>query len=215
MKKKMLSMAAAVIMAVTSLTGCSNGIKKDTVIKTAKDYGMVEQDNFEKAIVYRNRGFNVFYVSKDEEEADFIRESFLHVGQGENFGIKETIWCCENKIDQSKIENAVAGQTDEMNTKILVMTAKDAKSAKKLYDANAEWVISHEGEKGNKNGVEYAINYAAFNTYSGSEAESFYGIYLAGNTVIWIEAVTTVDNIDDCTEYFCEKLGLVSPLTLR
>lgn len=215
MKMKMLSMAAAVIMAVTCLTGCSNGIKKDTVIQTAKEYGMVEQDTFEKTLVNRNRGYNVFYVSKDEEEADFIREAFMHVGQGEDFGIKETIWCTENKINHSKIKNEVLGQTDEMLTTILVMTTKDAQSAKKLYEENAEWIALHNGVTGEKGGVTYSINYTAFTTTTGSEAEDFYGVYLSGNTVIWIDALTTVDNIDDCTEFFCEKLGLVSPLTLR
>ena len=217
MKTKIMSIAIAAVMAVVSLTGCSNGIKKDTVIKTAKEYGMVQQDKFTKAVGYSNDGYSIFYVSKDSEEADYIRKMFLHTGQKEDFGVKETIWCIESKVSHRKDTGPISvSEIKEMRTSILVMTTKDAKSAKELYDANAEWITLHEGEKGNKSGVEYAINYTTFTTNDGAnEAESFYGAYLTGNTVIWIEALTTDENIDDCTEYFCEKLGLVSPLTLR
>ena len=216
MKKKMLSLAAAITMAVVSLTGCSNGIKKDTVIKTAKEYGMVQQDKLVKAFSFGNDGYSVFYVSKDSEEADYIRKLAMHAGLQEDFALKETIACIESKVAHSKDEPGLSmSEYQEMRTTVIVMTAKDAKTAKKLYDTNAEWVILHEGEKGNKNGVEYTINYSAITTDNGLESENFYGIYLSGNTVIWIDAYTNVENIDDCTEYFCEKLGLVSPLTLR
>ena len=217
MKKKMLSMAAAITMAIVSLTGCSNGIKKDTVIKTAKEYGMVQQDKLVNALSFGTDGYSVFYVSKDSEEADYTRKLVLHAGQHEDFALKEAIVCIESKVSHRKDTAPISvSEMQEMRTTILIMTTKDAKSAKKLYDANAEWITLHEGEKGNKNGVEYAINYTTFTTNDGAnEAESFYGAYLTGNTVIWIEALTTDENIDDCTEYFCEKLGLVSPLTLR
>ena len=40
MKNKMLSMAAAITMAVVILTGCSAGFNRDFVIEAAKEYGM-------------------------------------------------------------------------------------------------------------------------------------------------------------------------------
>ena len=95
------------------------------------------------------------------------------------------------------------------------MTAADAKTAKEIYDINAEWVEAHDGTSGKQKGVNYAINYVSFTTSDDREAESFYGVYIKGDTVIWIEAFTNNGPIDECTEFFCNKLGLVSPLTLR
>ena len=208
MKKKMLSMAAAITMAVVILTGCSAGFKRDSVIEAAKEYGMDDTRAFYQAAQITNVDTKAFYIS-DSKQADDIRRLLMHAGFDTAYDLKETILLSDVK--------AVRNEDDmsDARTRILYMTAADAKTAKEIYDINAEWVEAHDGTSGKQKGVEYAINYVSFTTSDDREAESFYGIYIKGDTVIWIEAFTNNGPIDECTEFFCNKLGLVSPLTLR
>jgi len=215
MKKKMLAAVMTVVMAVVCMTGCSNSAKRDTAVKTAEDYGMLKAESFDQAIYNNYLGNLVFYISKDSEEADRIRDSYLKIERGVDYGIKETIWCAENIGGTPNEPVSDAKTVPQMRTSILVMTAKDAKSAKELYEANAEWILKHEGVTRTTNNVDYAIEYCAFDLGGDRDAESFYGAYLKGNTVIWIDGFTNADSIDDCTEHFCKNLELISPLTLR
>ena len=50
MKKKLLSLAAAGVMTVVFLTGCSDAFNSDSISKTAKKFGMTEEElaKFEK-----------------------------------------------------------------------------------------------------------------------------------------------------------------------
>ncbi len=214
MKKKMLSMAAAITMAVVVLTGCSNGFKKDTVIEAAKGYGMKETQLLSEAIAVMNTEYAAYYVSKDSDEAEYMRNLLMHTDHDYEFDLKETIVFSEVNTYLSA-EGIKVSDIKDAHTRIIYITAKDKKNAKEIYDLNAEWIINHEGTKGTDNGVEYTITYSSFAMSDGPDTESLYGVYLKGDTVIWIEAFTNCGPNDECTEYFCNKLGLVSPLTLR
>ena len=212
MKKKMLSMAAAITMAVVVLTGCSAGFKRDTVIEAAKEYGMDDTRAFYEAAQFSN-DVKAYYIS-DSKQADQIRHLFTHTGLDTEFDLKETILLSEVKAAPTGDEKSVS-DANVTNTKILFMTAADTKTAKEIYAVNAEWILAHEGTSGKQKGVEYTINYYGDITDNDRETESFYGVYIKGDTVIWIEAYTNCGPNDECTEYFCNKLSLVSPLTLR
>lgn len=215
MKIKLMSFAVAAVMAVVSLTGCSNGIKKKTVT-AAKEYGMAEQDDFLTAYGYSNQGNSVFYVSKDAEEAENMRKQISTTGSASvDYNLKEAIWCTENKIDMTNVDPGLSVRP-EMRTSVLVMTTKDAESARDLYSLNNQWILQNGGANGNRDGVEYSIYYTTYTSENSSEkVESYIGVYLTGNTVICLDAFTNVDNIDACTQYFCKEFGLVSPLALR
>ena len=212
MKKKMLSMAAAITMAVVILTGCSAGFKRDIAIEAAKEYGMDDTRAFYEGAQFSN-DVKAYYIS-DSKQADQIRHLFTHTGFDTEYDLKETIMFSEVKAAPTGDEKSVSDE-NVTNTKILFMTAADTKTAKEIYAINAEWIMAHEGISGKQKGVEYTINYYGDFTDNDREIESFYGVYIKGDTVIWIEAFTNCGPNDECTEYFCNKLGLVSPLTLR
>ena len=212
MKTKMLSVAVAITMAVFILTGCSAGFNRDYAIEAAKEYGMDDTRAFYEAAQFSN-DVKAYYIS-DGKQADEIRQLFTHTGLDTEYDLKETIMFSEVKAAPTGDENSVS-DANVTNTKILFMTAADTKTAKEIYAINAEWIMAHEGTSGKENGIEYAIQYTSFTTTDDREAESFYGVYIKGDTVIWIEAFTNCGPNDECTEFFCNKLGLVSPLTLR
>jgi hypothetical protein len=213
MKKKMLSMAAAITMTVVVLTGCSAGFNRDFVIEAAKEYGMDDTRALYESAQISNVDVKAYYIS-DSKQADVMRHMFTHAGLDTEYDIKETILFSEVKANKSGDVTDV-NSINQTTTRILYMTAADAKTAKEIYAVNAEWIMAHEGTSGKQKGVEYAIKYTAFTTDDDREAESFYGVYIKGKTVIWLEAFSNNGPNDDCTKYFCDKLGLVSPLTLR
>ena len=213
MKMKMLSMAAAITMALVCLTGCSAGFDRDHVIEAAKEYGMDDTRALYEAAQIVNADVKAYYIS-DSKQAEEMRHTFTHAGHDTEFDLKETILFAEVKADKSG-EATDVHKINSTYTRILFMTAANAKTAKELYAVNAEWVMAHEGTSGQENGIEYAVSYTNITTADDREAESCYGVYIKGNTVIWLEAFSNNGANDDCTKYFCDKLDLVSPLTLR
>ena len=100
MKKKMLSMAAAITMAVVILTGCSAGFNRDFVIEAAKEYGMDDTRALYESAQISNVDVKAYYIS-DSKQADVMRHMFTHAGLDTEYDIKETILFSEVKANKS------------------------------------------------------------------------------------------------------------------
>ena len=212
MKRKFLSVAMTVVMAVVCLTGCSGNFSKNSFISAARKYGMKEiEDDMElrDIDIDRENSNSAYYVEKDYE-----RMQFLFSGLEPDAEVKELvkaveiIGCNDNQVSCS--------------TNAYYLTAKDSKNAKKIYKALAtQFVNPGESEtyldEGEKDGITYTIGYFIFDdiTDANDRIEAVYGVYLKDDKVIWIYSVydSTLEN--SCFESFCKSLGLVSPYTLK
>ena len=207
MKKKMLSMAAAITMAVVVLTGCSVAFSSASIALTAHKYGMDEADNFEeymeKFLSY-DEGLDsaVYYVAKDSKEALHMYDTIyaIPLGYYPAMEIKEFAACYENRFENNSGNN--------VQTEIYMITANDKDSASDLYDSLVEKCASYKTDSGTKNGYTYTIAF-----YGNKDRSLAYGIYMKGNTVISISQ--RGDTLtDDCAAFFCKELELESPYTL-
>ncbi|MBR4947860.1 MAG: hypothetical protein IKZ29_04805 [Clostridiales bacterium] len=208
MKKKMLSMAAAITMAVVVLTGCSsNAFSTASLAKTAEKYGMETADSYTqymKSYLSYDKGLDtsVYYVAEDSKEALHMYDTAFAVNLGAYpaMEVKEFAACYDVRFEENSGNN--------VQTEIYMITANDSDSASELYDSLVGMCAPYETDSGTKNGYTYTI------AFVGNENRSMaIGVYMKGNTVISISQ--RGDTLtDDCAGYFCKKLGLVSPFTL-
>ena len=87
MKKKMLSMAAVITMAVFVLTGCSNAFSSASIAKTAQKYGMDEANSYSQYMRYflsydEGTDTSIYYVAEDSKEALHMYDTAFAVPLG-------------------------------------------------------------------------------------------------------------------------------------
>ena len=184
------------------------------ITKTAAAYGMTETEDFKAAMEMRNAGTLFCYVSEDAENASSTAEIYMvHIAPSVEFDLDRFVYCSENyPISSDGLPASV--DTPNAFTYAYQMDAKDSASAKEIYAVGAEW-ISHLSSYGEvKNGDNYTIAYSAVDNGDILVVE-MYGLYVSGNTVIWIESWTNTVNNDACIDFFCKDLGLESPTTLK
>jgi hypothetical protein len=207
MKKKMLSMAAVITMAVFVLTGCSNAFSSASIAKTAQKYGMDEANSYSQYMRYflsydEGTDTSIYYVAEDSKEALHMYDTAFAVPLGASpaMEVKDFAACYEVRFEENSGNN--------VQTEIYMITAKEKDSASELYDSLVGLCAPYETDSGTKNGYTYTI------AFVGNENRSMaIGVYMKGNTVISISQ--RGDTLtDDCAGYFCKKLGLESPYTL-
>ncbi|MCR4768452.1 MAG: hypothetical protein K5875_10895 [Saccharofermentans sp.] len=236
MKNKALK-AVAALMAVVCLSGCSsNKYTSDNFINIAKKYGMEECTDYHKfGIVWAGpqNDASVYYTSKDAEQADIMCYGLL--GFGPEACVEESVVCAETSTPTN--DNPVGSMSH-----VFLFKAKDEEAAQKIYDYQVNTLSN--AEEGVKNGTKYAISFwtiksqvakpldfSGVGMQSGSvdfsvdnmtqdmftEVETGFasGIYLKGDTVIWVYSMYDVSKNDECVKTFCNKLGLKSPYSLK
>ena len=207
MKKKFLSVAMAVVMGVVCLTGCSGSFSKNSFISTAKKNGMKQLDP--------DKTLNEIMMDQESSEAVYYIEKDQRLMQIE---IRDNAPDAEVKALVRAVETI--GKSDDhvsCLTMVYFITAEDSKNAKKTYEQLIERF--EDPESGEKNGVTYTITYIAPNDRPGADGsftgDIAYGIYLKGDTIIWIRSYYDYTMENDCVENFCKSFGLVSPYTLK
>ena len=216
MKKKMLSLATAVIMAVVSLTGCSNAFNTKTFTDAAEKYGMKKADSYSdyyNTLMNKDSDTNsVYYIMDSSQEADkWYRGQFtIASGPFPEIHVKECVLASEI------INTEIDGLPSSGFTDIYMITAVDRQSAVDLYDAYAKYCQEDNAAQtdncasGEKDGYSYSMRYM-----EGSERQRLYGVYLKGETVIYVDTTCEIKDNGGCAHFFCKKLGLISPLTLK
>ena len=236
MKNKALK-AVAALMAVVCLAGCSsNKYTSDNFINIAKKYGMEECTDYHKfGLVWAGpqNDASIYFTSKNAEQADIMCYGLL--GFGPEAGVEESVVCAETSTPSN--DNPVGSMSH-----VFLFKAKDEEAAQKIYDYQANTLSN--AEEGVKNGTKYAISFwtiksqvakpldfSGVGMQSGSvdfsvdnmtpdmftEVETGFasGIYLKGDTVIWVYSMYDVTKTDECVKTFCNKLGLKSPYSLK
>jgi len=208
MKKKMLSMAAAITMAVLCLTGCSNAFKADSIVKVADKYSMDTMERLrdmdDELKTYLNeRDNSAYYVSKNDYEANLMYAAYIYAvhGTSPDIIVDEFVYCIDTKLEKNSGYNR--------QTEIYMVTASDEKSARALYDEFAKNCVAYDCSSGEKDGYTYTI------AFLGNDDRSMkVGLYLKDKTLIRISSGGDAVK-GDCTEFFCKELGLISPSTLE
>ena len=199
MKRKILSVAMAVVMAVVCLTGCSGNFAKSSFISAAKKNGMNELSE-PKDLTLRRAGagesYAIFYDVKESHLIESISPFSDYVSPND---VKDFVIAVES-----------IGETDDHGsciTQAYFLTVKDSDTAEEIYESVIKPLVKPEEDE--KDGITYAISYQG-----GSTVELAYGVYLKGNQIVLIRSDYDPSLKNDCVEGFCKSLGLVSPYTL-
>lgn len=216
MKTKMLSVAAAAMLAVVFLSGCSNSLNTKTFVDTAEKYGMKKVGSYSEYIneISNNDSdiHSAYFIMDNSQEADKWYRGQFTIGSGPfpEIHVKECVLASEIIYPETD------GVSGSGYTEIYVITAVDKQSAVELYEAFAAYCQEDNAAQtdkcasGEKNGYSYSMRYM-----EGSERQRLYGVYLKGETVIKIDTTCDINDKGGCAHFFCDKLGLVSPLTLK
>ena len=205
--RKRLSLLIAIVMTFLCLTGCGS-FKTDTLVKAAKANGIKEitiEDYLQRngaasydpmnPIEYAFYNDPVYFRSK--ERSDAVRAFNRINGISSNVSYLREFAECEYR-----------------NTGIMLIIADNENAAKRFYDEYLE-IIEPEKDRtktGNKSGYTYTIAYYPSENDPGST--EYYGLYLKGDSFLFISSDVDAKHGSELMEYYCKKLGVISPLTL-
>lgn len=204
MKRKFFKVAAAAVMALVCLSGCSAGFSSKSLLSAVEKCGMKEcPDQNKFGILLGGTGDDASYyaVFNDKERINVVCTTLL--GVDTESGAKECIACIEWKMDEDDYL---------CNNTIYCVTAKNNAAAQVIYEKLTAYGL-HGQVPGEDNGVTYTIGYIGAG--SAPVHDSFSGVYLKGNTLIYIRGNCYSDYDNDLVESVCKDLGLVSPYTLK
>lgn len=199
MKRKILSVAMAVVMAVVCLTGCSGNFAKSSFISAAKKNGMNELSE-PKDLTLRRAGAGESYAIYYDVKESHLIESISPFSD----------YVSPNDVKDFVIAVESIGETDDHGsciTQAYFLTVKDSDTAEEIYESVIKPLVKPEEDE--KDGITYAISYQG-----GSTVELAYGVYLKDNQIVLIRSDYDPSLKNDCVEGFCKSLGLVSPYTL-
>jgi hypothetical protein len=106
--------------------------------------------------------------------------------------------------------DSIKGSNGKHHTTLFCyMVLSSSKTAKRAYDGLVEHYTDHDGKNstGKSGGYTYTIEHSESETGTGGCT----GIYLQGNTVIYIRGLATAGDSYELADKFCEKLGIISP----
>ena len=214
MKRKIFKVAAAAVMALVCLTGCSAGFSSRSAIQAAKKCKMFELPDLDRYYIGdRGRSDNerFYYISKDKDEAAYM------------FGSVLPSFTNGGGVNEVAIFEEYKQETEEhrmLQTHIDFLTFEDEEKAQKEYDRVSQGINSYSSMTADeKSGVTYKIGYEGFENRgyeeTGSVPEMFFGIYINGNKLVFIHGNYDKACKNDVVETFCKNLGIVSPYTLK
>lgn len=219
MRAKIRTVVSVVVAAAILFTGCAGGFSSNKISKAAKKYGMQKARSVTEFVeITEDKQYSggYYYVSKDSSEAFHLYNAYINPGKNgfPAMYVKSFVKC----VDIIDIN------VDRYPTTIYQITSMDESSAEKLYDAFAGYQQRDGSEtfsEGEKDGYKYTIytshseHHSGDNTeYDRSDVNVLVGIYLSGNTVIYMFGYDGEGNNGGCVDFFCGELGLESPVTL-
>ena len=174
----------------------------DSICKTAKEFGMYEADSYAEYIAVTKPDevdySSVYYDIKDSEEANkwYWASYLINESPSPENLVTECVICMDYK-------EVVDDTEPNYLTEIHMITFIDEESANELYELTRQMISDYDHfSSGEENGYSYSISYV------GTETRRLaIGVYKQGNAVIYIN--------NNCCEFFCNELGLVSPMTLN
>ena len=184
-------------------------LSSELIVNAADKYGMTKTEDYsgwvqmitEDGTTYHS----VYYVMDDSEEADKWYAGSYLAAENSHFPdiqVNDCLLCFE------KINEGVDGRN--AFTEIYMFTAADDQSALDLYNALCVASYDYEAVSGEKDGYTYSIRYMG-----NGNRQMTAGIYLQNNTVIFINNAGEVEEDGGCIGFFCNELGIESPLTLK
>lgn len=194
-------LVAALVM---SFSGCS---KKQL---TSKDFtsaleacGIEQTTEYDKIAtdISQNGAIPLYYIAKDKAEAKKFGNAVMNrFKKFPELDAKEFI----AGIDSIKGSNG-----KRHATLFCYMVLSSSKAAKTAYDDLVEHYTDHDGKNstGKSAGYTYTIEYSESQTGTAGCT----GIYLQGDTIIYIRGLATAGDGYELADKFCSNYGLISP----
>ena len=132
MRRRILAIVSAAVIAVLLLTGCSNGFKQASLVNVAKKNDLkqltltelekfFDGESYSVGEPYENKFINSgYYVAKDSEEATYALKKHYRQDANDSIGLKDLALCGKDDVFFG-----------------IVMTAESEENANKLY---FEWL---------------------------------------------------------------------------
>lgn len=190
--KRLLCLALA-LSVVFAMTGCNKPpFSHDAVRKWAKAEDFDECDEIED--LFEVVGTDTYaYVTATKRDARDLFNTIIYTVQSD-----------KPKYDFTKV-TALYSQDDDGMCFIIAATFEDVEDAEKFFKKFPKTVDMENEDKGEEKSYSYFISYDD-SSYTRTVA---YGLYLSGNTVIWLR---TASEDCDVAEDFCKHFKLISPM---
>lgn len=203
---KRINKAVALLLVVTfilGVTGCAKKWTRQELISGLESYGIKETDDLSVVTNHLNRqgGDNGYYVAKDKEEA----------GKWSNV-IMNRFKTMPDIIADDFVLAVVSEEGSNGKfymTFVCYATLESNAKAKETYE---NLVDAHGDKENGKTGTSSSITYCVDSGVSAAGTNKIgTGIYLQGNTIIFLRAQAAVDDDYKFADAVCGKLGLLSP----
>lgn len=204
---KYLKRFTAVILAAALVMGFAGCSKKSSSkdFTSALDACGIEQTTEYNEIassISNNGAIPRYYIAKDAAEAKQFGNAVVNrFKQFPELDAKEFI---------AGIDSIKGSNNKRHATLFCYIVLSSSKSAKTAYDDLVEHYTDHDGNKfssGKSGGYTYTIEHSESETGTGGCT----GIYLQGDTVIYIRGLATTGDGYELADKFCEKFGVISP----
>ncbi len=200
---KTIAALLLIVAVVLCFTGCSNTLSRENFISEIESYGIEKTDDAGAVtnIMMSRGGKNGYYITDDKDEAGKISN---HI-----FNRFNTI----SDINASSLAFTAVTEkgSDDKHyvTFACYMTFEDARKAGNSYDI---LVDAYGDEEDGKTGKDESLTYNVSSGPSAAETNKIgVGIYLHGDTVIFIRTLASVNDSYIFADKICSKLGLLSP----
>ena len=193
--KRILCLALA-LSVVFAMTGCNKSKFSQQAIRKyaeAEDYDEYDDnDEFYDAVGFFNDE-RYSYITATKRDARDLFNTIIY-----RFEVDKP------KYDFTEVTALIASGDDGF-CMIIAATFEDVEDAEKFFKKFPKTVDMENEDKGEEKSYSYFISYDD-SSYTRTVA---YGLYLSGNTVIWLRTAS-----DDCevAEDFCKHFKLISPL---
>lgn len=184
-------------------------LSSEMIVNAANKYGMTETADYSEWVQMITEDgttyHSVYYVMDDSEEANKWYSASYLTAENSHFPdiqVNDCLLCFE------KINEGEGGRN--AYTEIYMFTAADNQSALDLYNALCVASSDYEVVSGEKDGYAYSIRYMG-----DGNRQMTAGVYIQNNTVIFINNSGEVEVNGGCIGFFCDELGVESPLTLK
>ena len=202
--KKLIVLLLAVIF-VFGFAGCSKKLTKTNLISEFEAYGLKKSEKFDivRSTLSGRGGDQLYYVAKDNDEAKKLSNIALNMFES----------MPEIKANDFVLAAITEKGSDDRYYESFVcyMTFENNEEAEKTYRDLIETYVDEDDVKtGKESDVTYCLD-----TYVSAAGYNKIGdgVYLQGNTVIYLRTKAAVNDKYVFADTICGKFGLPSPST--
>ena len=206
MRRRILAIVSAAVIAVLLLTGCSNGFKQASLVNVAKKNDLkqltltelekfFDGESYSVGEPYENKFINSgYYVAKDSEEATYALKKHYRQDANDSIGLKDLALCGKDDVFFG-----------------IVMTAESEENANNLYFEWLDIMASYDGEStsGTKNGYKYKTGHNE--SISRMYRTNYFGVYTKGKTVLAVAYAVDSEEDRKNMEVFFKQFGVIPP----